>query len=388
MIKIFGEHDEKTVRQMWTCMGVGSAARGVLCADGHYGYAQPVGGVVAYEKHVSVSGVGFDIACGNLAARLDLTYDDIKARVPTIARDISRRISFGLGRTNDERVEHPLLDDGDAWRAADVTGLREAAVAQLGTVGAGNHYVDLFCDEAERVWIGVHFGSRGLGHKSASKYLAAAGGRDGMDVPPALVDQESELGTRYLAAMHLAGRYAYAGREWVVETIRRMLCATVTDTVHNHHNFAWRERHGERDYWVVRKGATPAFPGQKGFVGGSMGDDAVILEGVDSDLSRDALYSTVHGAGRICGRIEAKGKRDRRTGAWLRPPRFARAEMDAWIAAKGVHLVGGDVDESPMAYRRLPDVLAAHGETVKVLHTLRPFIVVMASREIRDPYKD
>jgi tRNA-splicing ligase RtcB (3'-phosphate/5'-hydroxy nucleic acid ligase) len=105
VIKVFGEHDEKTVQQLWTCMGVGSVYKGVLCADGHYGYAQPVGGVVAYEKHISVSGVGFDIGCGNLAARLDLTYDDIKARVPTIARDISRKISFGLGRSNDERRE-------------------------------------------------------------------------------------------------------------------------------------------------------------------------------------------------------------------------------------------------------------------------------------------
>lgn len=388
MIKIFGEHDEKTVQQLWTCMGVGSVYRGVLCADGHYGYAQPVGGVVAYEKHISVSGVGFDIGCGNLAARLDLTYDDIKARVPTIARDISRKISFGLGRRNDERVEHALFDDADAWKAADVAGLKEMAAAQLGTVGSGNHYVDLFRDEEDHIWIGVHFGSRGLGHKSATKYLALAGGRDGMDVAPAVLDEGSELGERYLAAMHLAGRYAYAGREWVVETIRRMLCGKVLDSVHNHHNFAWRERHGDRDYWVVRKGATPAFPGQRGFVGGSMGDDAVILEGVDGEESREALYSTVHGAGRICGRIEAKGKRDKVTGEWKRPPRFTREQMDAWIKEKGVYLIGGDVDESPMAYRRLTNVLQAHSGTVKILHTLRPFLVLMAGNDVRDPYKD
>src|SRR5262249_23668329 len=159
----------------------------------------------------------------------------------------------------------------------------------------------------------VHFGSRGLGHKTATKYLKAAGGRDGMDVPPALFDEDTEFGRRYIAAMELAGRYAYAGREWVVDTIRRILAAKVTATVHNHHNDAWRETHGDRQYWVVRKGATPAFPGQRGFVGGSMGDDAVILEGIDSPASRDALFSTVHGAGRICGRVEAKGKRDKVT---------------------------------------------------------------------------
>src|SRR5262249_2588800 len=152
------------------------------------------------------------------------------------------------------------------------------------------------------------------------------------------------------------------GREWVVETIRRMLAAKVMETVHNHHNYAWRETHGGREYWVVRKGATPAFPGQRGFVGGSMGDDAVILEGIDTPAARDSLFSTVHGAGRICGRVEAKGKRDKVTGEWQRPPRFTREQMDEWLRNKGVYLIGGDVDESPMAYRRLPDVLEAHAD--------------------------
>src|SRR5947209_18953661 len=99
-LKIFGEHDERTVAQMWRCMGVGSVAGGVLCADGHLGYAQPVGGVVAYEEHVSISGVGFDIGCGNMAARLDLTLADIQHRVPTILKDIGKEVSFGLGRHN------------------------------------------------------------------------------------------------------------------------------------------------------------------------------------------------------------------------------------------------------------------------------------------------
>src|SRR5215813_13819100 len=136
MLKIFGQHDEKTVQQMWTCLGVGAVHKGVLCADGHYGYAQPVGGVVAYENQISVSGVGFDIGCGNMAVKLDLSYQDIAPRVPTLARDISRKISFGLGRCNDERVEHALFDDSDAWRDADVAGLKEMAAAQLGTVGS------------------------------------------------------------------------------------------------------------------------------------------------------------------------------------------------------------------------------------------------------------
>jgi tRNA-splicing ligase RtcB len=374
-LQVFGRHDEATLAQMRNAMGVGNAVAGVICADGHLGYAQPVGGVIAYEKQISISGVGFDIACGNMAVRLDTPYAAIADRVGAIVKDIARTISFGVGRTNEERVEHALLDDGDAWRESDMEAYRPKAAVQLGTVGSGNHYVDLMRDEEGFVWIGVHFGSRGLGHTSATRYLKAAGGKDGMNVPPAVIDEDSELGRRYLAAMELAGRYAYAGRELVVERVRTIIGGAVTDTVHNHHNYAWRETHNGRDLWVVRKGATPAFPGQRGFVGGSMGDDAVIIEGVEGATARASLYSTVHGAGRLFGRREAKR-------------RFTRAEMDAWLNRRGVSLIGGDLDESPMAYRRLPEVLAHHAGTVKVLHTLRPFAVAMAGAGEFDPFKD
>ena len=374
-LTVFGEHDENTIAQMKNCMAVGNVVAGVICADGHLGYAQPVGGVIAYEKQISISGVGFDIGCGNMAVRLDTPYSAIQDHVGPIIRDVARIISFGVGRTNDERVEHTLFDDGEAWRESDMEAYRPKAVAQLGTVGSGNHYVDLMRDQEGFVWIGVHFGSRGLGHTSATRYLKAAGGKDGMNVPPAVIDEDSEIGRRYIAAMQLAGRYSYAGREWVIERVRKLIGGAVTDMVHNHHNYAWSERHNDRDLWVVRKGATPAFPGQRGFVGGSMGDDAVIIEGVDSPEAKASLYSSIHGAGRLFGRKEAKR-------------RFAREEMDKWLTERGVTLIGADLDESPMAYRRLPDVLAHHAGTVKVLHTLRPFAVAMAGAGEFDPFKD
>ena len=374
-LEVLGQHEEATLAQMRNCMAVGNVVGGVICADGHLGYAQPVGGVIAYEGQISISGVGFDIACGNMAVRLDTPYAAIADRVGPILKDIARTISFGVGRTNEERVEHALFDDADAWRKSDMGSYRQKAAAQLGTVGSGNHYVDLMRDEKNFVWIGVHFGSRGLGHTSATRYLKAAGGKDGMHVPPAVIDEASELGHRYIAAMELAGRYAYAGREWVVERVRRIVGGVVTDTVHNPHNYAWRETHTGRALWVVRKGATPAFPGQRGFVGGSMGDDAVIVEGVDSPRSRATLYSTVHGAGRLFGRNEAKR-------------RFTRAQMEGWLKERAVALIGADLDESPMAYRRLPEVLAHHAGTVKVLHRLRPFAVAMAGAGEVDPFKD
>lgn len=374
-IKVIGHHDVATIAQMRNCMSVGNAVAGVICADGHLGYAQPVGGVIAYEKQISISGVGFDIGCGNGAIRLDVKYDDVRNKIPLVLEDIRRVISFGVGRTNTDRAEHDLFDDADAWRESDMDEYRQKAVSQLGTVGSGNHYVDLLRDESGFVWIGVHFGSRGLGHTSATRYLKLAGGKDGMNVPPAIVDEDSEIGRRYIAAMQLAGRYSYAGREWVMERVRQIIGGNVTDMVHNHHNSAWRETHDGRDLWVVRKGATPAFPGQRGFVGGSMGDDAVILEGVDSPQAKASLYSTIHGAGRLFGRKEAKR-------------RFTKSEMDTWLQRRGVLLAGGDLDESPMAYRRLPDVLEHHKDSVKVLHTLHPFAVAMAGSGEFDPFKD
>ena len=374
-LTVLGDHEAGTIAQMQNCMRVGDVVAGVICADGHLGYAQPVGGVIAYEKQISISGVGFDIGCGSMAVRLDTPYAAIKNKAADLLREITRVISFGVGRANDERVEHDLFDDEVAWDASGMRDYKQKARSQLGTVGSGNHYVDLMYDTAGHVWIGVHFGSRGLGHSTATRYLKAAGGKDGMHVPPAVVTESSEVGERYIAAMELAGRYAYAGREWVVERVRRIVGGSVLESVHNHHNYAWRETHLGKAVWVVRKGATPAFPGQRGFVGGSMGDDAVIVEGVDTDSSADALRSTIHGAGRMFGRMAAKR-------------RFKRAEMDAWLAERGVTLRGADLDESPMAYRRLPDVLKHHADSVHVVHTLRPFAVAMAGDGEVDPFKD
>jgi tRNA-splicing ligase RtcB len=386
--KIFGQHDEATVAQIERCVAAGGE-RGVLCADGHKGYAQPIGGVVAYTDKISLSGVGFDIACGNLAIRTDATRAQVAPAMEEIMNDVVRDVSFGIGQKSKTRIDHELFDD-PAWKLSPMRELKDTAAHQLGTVGGGNHYVDIFADEEDRIWVGVHFGSRGLGHKTATHFLKAAGGKDGMDVPPTIVEEKSPLGADYIAAMMLAGRYAYAGREAVARhVVRGILRASAVEEVHNHHNFAWREDHDGEQFWVVRKGATPAFPGQKGFIGGSMGDDAVIIEGIDSPLSREALFSTVHGAGRVMSRTAAKGKFVKVGGKRIRKEGLVRHDqMMKWIADRKVVLRGGDLDEAPQAYRRLPDVLAAHEGTIRILHTLTPLGVAMAGKDIVDPYKD
>src|ERR1051325_2402969 len=194
--------------------------------------------------------------------------------------------------------------------------------------------------------------------------------------------------------MELAGRYAYAGREWVARKVVSILNGRELELVHNHHNFAWKERHDEAHLVVVRKGATPAFPGQMGFIGGSMGDDAVIVRGAASsdsaviEVQRQALFSTVHGAGRVMSRTAAAGERHRKTGRGVREGRVTPAKMQAWGAEKGVVRRGRGLDESRHVYRRLPEVLAAQGAAIEVLHTLRPLIVVMAGANEFDPYQD
>ncbi len=387
-VRIFGTHDEATIAQICRCIAVGGE-RGVLCADGHKGYAQPIGGVVAYRNLISISGVGFDIACGNLAIRTDAKGDEVRPHIEKIMNDIVNDISFGIGRHSKERIEHELFED-DLWNERPFKDFKPMAEAQLGTVGSGNHYVDIFVDEGDRVWVGVHFGSRGFGHRTATHFLKAAGGKDGMDVDPAVVREQDAVGQAYIAGMKLAGRYAYAGREFVARhVVNKILSAKIEEEVHNHHNFAWEEDHAGERFWVVRKGATPAFPGQKGFVGGSMGDDAVIIEGVDSDASREALYSTVHGAGRIMSRTAAKGKFVNEGGKRIRKAGLVRHdEMMKWLHERGVVLRGGDLDEAPQAYRRLPEVLRAHEGTIRILHVLKPIGVAMAGRDISDPYKD
>src|SRR4051794_8379265 len=326
VIKTFGEIDRRSLEQLERCMSAGDAELGVLCADHHPGYSQPIGGAIAYEGYVSPSGGGYDIGCGNKAGRTAPTRDDLAdvGGAERVMREIQRRISFGMGVRATEEVEPPVLDKIADAPFGPQRALAGLARKQLGTVGSGNHYVNLFEDESGSVWVGVHFGSRGFGHKTASGFLALAqglpfGGRANegeMDSPPVLFEADSDLGQAYVEAMTLAGEYAYAGRDVVVAKVLEILGTEATHEVHNHHNFAWREEHFGRTYWVVRKGCTPAQPGQEGFVGGSMGDESVILAGVESTENERALYSTVHGAGRVMSRSQAAGKMRRRRGRW------------------------------------------------------------------------
>lgn len=379
---IFGDPvDAGALGQFRVCME--TAFAGALMADHHVGYSMPIGGVVAYVDAISPSGVGYDIACGNKAVRLDIPAVEVRRKIHKIMDDIAAKISFGVGRNNQEEVDHELFDD-EAWTMNPASQLKEKARSQLGTVGSGNHYVDLFIDEQDRVWCGVHFGSRGLGHGIATHFTESARQEFGPHAPVVL-SMQSPSGQDYKVLMELAGKYAYAGRDWVCGKVARILGAKIVEEVHNHHNYAWLEEHQGMPIWVVRKGATPAFPGQKGFVGGSMGEPSVILEGIESPESKAALYSTVHGAGRVLSRTQAAG---RRKGKKREGGQISRIMMENWVKKAGVELRGADVDESPHCYKRLDEVLEHHAGTVRILHRLKPVGVAMAGSDIIDPYKD
>jgi tRNA-splicing ligase RtcB len=369
--------------------------------------------------------------CGNKAARTDLTVSDLEAQgggVERIMSEITRRISFGLGVPARERVDHSVLDKIRNAEFRPQRKLHQLAESQLGTVGSGNHFVNLFEDEEGKVWVGVHFGSRGFGHRTASGFLALAQGlafdakarERGMDSPPVLFPIESELGESYIEAMNLALEYAYAGRDVVVDKVLEILGAEATHEVHNNHNEASREQHFGRTYWVVRKGCTPAQPGQEGFVGASMGDESVIVEGIAGQEAEESLFSTVHGAGRVMSRTQAAGRVRRRkrwacrdrdcarvfearqacpdhpgagvSKVWveeqLKPGVVDWPGVQARLRRQGIVLVGGGADEAPEVYKRLPDVLAAHAGSIRVKHRLRPLGVAMAGRDVYDPYKD
>lgn len=431
----FGPVEEAARQQLDRCIERGGEeARGVLCADHHKGYSMPIGGVLASQTVVMPAGVGYDIACGNCAVQTDVKASDVD--VPRIMDEIWRVLSFGVGQKNEERIdEHPVLDAIFNSPVEQQRSMWQMARNQLGTIGSGNHYVDLFEDREDGLlWVGVHFGSRGFGHKTACGFLALANGKawgehvdDSMDAPPVTIPLGTPLADAYLAGMEIAGQYAYAGRNWVVDRVLRILAAKDLFRVHNHHNFAWWEHHDGARWLVVRKGATPAFPGQLGFVGGSMGDDAVIVRGKESPVAATAFYSTVHGAGRVMGRKQAAGVTKvrkrwecgmRDCDGWLQSgtsgpgganpkcPKcgskthkrefreIARAGVVDWPAwqaqlkAQGVELRGGGADEAPQCYKRLSEVLAYHRDTIDVLHTLRPIGVAMAGAETFDPYKD
>jgi tRNA-splicing ligase RtcB len=379
--RIWGEGLEPgSLQQMKNAADLPVAVRGALMPDAHQGYGLPIGGVLATENAVIPYAVGVDIAC-----RMRLSVFDVEGAEGAFASPVRDRLRaalqgetrFGVGAEfkGKLRRDHPVM--AADWAATPVTAkLRDRAWTQLGTSGSGNHFVEFGLIAIEREGAGLapgtylallsHSGSRGTGAAVASHYSKLA-----KELHPELpaelrnlawLDLDLAEGQEYWHAMNLMGEYAAANHERIHHHVAQALGFEVLAVVENHHNFAWKEEHDGRELIVHRKGATPAGAGVLGMIPGTMADPAFLVRGLGDPSS---LRSASHGAGRRMSRTEAR-------------KRFTWEETRALLAQRNVELISAGIDEAPMAYKNIHEVMAAQSDLVEVLGTFHPRLVKMA----------
>jgi tRNA-splicing ligase RtcB len=368
------------VQQMVNACRLPVSAAGALMPDAHVGYGLPIGGVLATHDAVIPYAVGVDIACRMKMTVLDLPVSSLDDRQDQLKEAIARETRFGVGGAFTDRREHEVMDAD--WRITPVTSrLKDRAWSQLGTSGSGNHFVEFGELEVVDAAVGLpagrylallsHSGSRGTGAEIAGHYSKVAK-QAHRELPPELanlawLDLASESGQEYWQAMELMGMYAAANHALIHHHIARRLGVEVRLDIENHHNYAWRERHrlpddSEREVIVHRKGATPAGEGVLGIIPGSMGTPGYVVRGKGS---RASLHSAAHGAGRRMSRTKAKQLFN-----WDAARRFLRE--------RGVTLISAGLDEVPMAYKDIDEVMAAQRDLVEPLATFHPRLVKMA----------
>jgi tRNA-splicing ligase RtcB len=379
--RIWGDNLEPTaVQQLQNACKLPIAVSAALMPDAHVGYGLPIGGVLATHEAVIPYAVGVDIACRMKLTVLDMPVSSIANDQTRLAGAIERETRFGMGASFRSRRQHGVMDAD--WRITTVTsGLKDKAWAQLGTSGSGNHFVEFgqltVLDETvglargEYLALLSHSGSRGAGAQIAGHYSRLA-----RELHPELpkelshlawLDLSTEAGQEYWAAMELMGRYASANHELIHAYVARALGVEVLLDIENHHNFAWRERHrlpdgSEAEVIVHRKGATPAGTGVLGVIPGSMATPGYVVRGKGVAAS---LNSASHGAGRRMSRTKAK-----EMFTWDTAQRFLRE--------RGVTLLSAGLDEVPMAYKDIDEVMAAQQDLVEPLARFEPRLVKMA----------
>ena len=369
--------DESAVRQLEHASMLPVAVRGALMPDAHKGYGLPIGGVLAVDHAVIPYAVGMDIACRMKMSVLDMPPSALTAQEGRLRSALTRETRFGVGVgfAPNSRRDHPVMDED--WSFCPfVASLRDKAWAQLGSSGSGNHFVEFGTLTLETDELGLppgiylallsHSGSRGPGGSIAQKYSRLA-----MDTHPELpreliqlawLDLDSDPGREYWHAMALMGRYAAANHQLIHRYVTRHLRADVMLDIENHHNFAWCETYDGREVIVHRKGATPAHRGTLGIIPGSMATPAYIARGKGCD---ESLNSAAHGAGRRMSRKAAK-----QTYTWH--------EANQLLAKRGVTLMSAGLDEVPMAYKDIDEVMAAQADLVEPVGRFDPKLVKMA----------
>jgi len=375
--QIWGEGlEEGALAQMRNAANLPVSVRGALMPDAHQGYGLPIGGVLATENSVIPYAVGVDIACRMKLSVLDIPAERLESMRQQLANVLRRETQFGTGATLKRKEEHEVLDAD--WNITPlIRKIRaEKAHGQLGTSGSGNHFVefgiltlpadDLGLKAGQYLAVLSHSGSRGAGAMIAGHYSKLAMTLH-PELPPELrylawLDLDTEPGQEYMAAMNLMGQYAAANHAVIHRKIARALGAKVLAGVENHHNFAWREKHDGRDLIVHRKGATPAGAGVLGVIPGSMAAPGFVVRGKGVGAS---LNSASHGAGRKMSRTQAKNS-------------FRWAGIRPLLEAAGVQLLSAGIDENPLAYKDIEQVMAQQADLVDIVARFDPKIVRMA----------
>ncbi|MCB9235321.1 MAG: RtcB family protein [Bacteroidia bacterium] len=372
-------HIEKgAIQQMELAMRLPVTAAGALMPDAHQGYGLPIGGVLATRNAVIPYGVGVDIGCRMCLTLYDLPASFIKGQHQKLKTMLEENTRFGRAEFSDH-IDHEILERKEFQEIRVVRELKDRAWKQLGSSGSGNHFVEFGVVEildpdnefglpaAQYVAILSHSGSRGLGANIAEHYTKLA--RETTVLPRAAqnlawLDLDTEAGQEYWLAMTLAGDYASACHHQIHQRLGRALGEKPLARVENHHNFAWKEHLTDGTEVIVhRKGATPAGKGVLGIIPGSMIHPGFIVRGKGEMAS---INSASHGAGRAMSRTKANQT-------------FSNSEMKKTLRTHGVTLIGGGLDEAPMAYKDINTVMAAQQELVEVVGSFSPKIVRMDS---------
>ncbi len=368
--------EEQAVEQMRHACELPVAVRGALMPDAHLGYGLPIGGVLATRNAVIPYAVGVDIACRVKMTVLDLPVETLEKGEDRLVGAIEHETRFGIGAHFKSPRQHDVLDAN--WSVSPVTiRERDRGRKQLGTSGSGNHFVEfgvLTVDEGSGLSFPAgdylallsHSGSRGTGAQVADHYSKLAMSQH-PELPSELrhlawLDLDSDDGQEYWAAMELMGQYAAANHECIHRHIAEHLGAEVLLDLENHHNFAWKEVHDGEELIVHRKGATPAGEGVLGLIPGSMADSTYIARGKGN---ADSLNSAAHGAGRVMSRTKAKKL-------------FAWDQVAPYLAQRKVKLLSAGLDEVPMVYKNIDEVMAAQSDLVDPLAKFQPRLVKMA----------
>lgn len=375
---IFGENEieEQAKFQLYDALKLPVAVQGALMPDAHSGYGLPIGGVLATDNAVIPYGVGVDIGCRMSLSIFDLPASYLKGKEHQWRKILLDNTKFGMYETHKIKSDHEVFSHPAFSNIPLVKQLLDKAYKQLGTSGGGNHFVEIGIvkidtpmnewklDVGEYVAVLSHSGSRGLGANIAKHYTYLATKQ--CPLPKnvqhlAWLDMNTHDGQEYWMAMNLAGEYAKACHEDIHKRIAKAIGKRVLVTIENHHNFAWKEMVNGQECIVHRKGATPAAKGELGIIPGSMTAPGFIVRGKGNESS---LNSASHGAGRLHSRAKCKAK-------------FTQSDIKKVLKDKEVDLIGGSIDEAPMAYKDIHKVMALQEELVEVLGTFTPKFVRM-----------